>query len=189
MGNLRQESGLDWVINCPVYIVLDVPSPFAEKIQEFRKKFDPERAALPAEITLTGSCGTGLVSYGQTVAEIAKHLEKAALKLSPFQVSFDAVERFPDTNIYFLSLKNSPELIRTQKIVSECGIKFDPVPFPYHPHCTLNLRKEMVDDQKLLDLFFLPVPQESFMIDMLSVYALRDKNSCDILYKIPLGGL
>ena len=48
----------DRIINSPVYIVLDVPSPVAEKIQSFREKFDPARAALPVEITLTGSCGT-----------------------------------------------------------------------------------------------------------------------------------
>lgn len=177
------------VIDCPVYIVCDIPSPIAEKIQEFRKKFDPERAALPAEITLTGSCGTGLVSQGQTVAGITGFLEQAAKQIQPFQVCFDHVERFPDTQIYFLALKESPELLQAQKIVSECGIHFDPVAFPYHPHCTLDLRKEILDDQTLLDLFFLSFPKEPFTLDMLSAYALRDKNTCEILCKIPLGGL
>lgn len=176
----------DTVIDCPVYIVLDIPSPMAEKIQEFRKKFDPARAALPAEITLTGSCGTGLVSQGQTLKEITKNLEKAAKQISPFQVSFDGVDRFPNTDIYFLTLKDSPELLKAQQIVSDCGIKFDPVSFPYHPHCTLSLRNGALEDPGILELFFLTVPKEPFLLDMLSVYALKDVNSCEILHKIQL---
>ena len=177
----------DEPVSAPVYIVLDIPSPMAEKIQDFRKTFDPDRAALPAEITLTGSCGTGLVSHGQTVSEIAEYLEQAAKKISPFQVCFDGVDRFPDTSIYFLTLQDSPELLRAQKIVSECGIRFEPTPYPYHPHCTLSLRKEIQDDRKLLDLFFLQVPREPFCLDMISVYALKEGNTCDILCKVPLG--
>ena len=173
-------------IDQPVYIVLDIPSPMAEKIRELRKKFDPERSMLPAEITLTGSCGTGLISQGESLKNITCHLEKAAKKLRPFQVSFDGVDRFPGTDIYFLTLKDSPELLRTQKIISECGIRFDPTPYPYHPHCTLSLRKPPEDEQKLFDLLFLDIPSEPFTLDMISVYELHEKNSCDLLYKLPL---
>ncbi|MBQ9770828.1 MAG: 2'-5' RNA ligase family protein [Lentisphaeria bacterium] len=176
----------DRIIDSPVYIVLDVPSPVAEKIQSFREKFDPARAALPVEITLTGSCGTGLVTHGQTVREIAESLEQAAKQIHPFCVSFDSVDRFPGTDIYFLTLKDSPELQHAQKTVSGCGINFDPTPYPYHPHCTLALRKEIRDDLDLLNLFFLDVPQEPILLDMLSVYAMKDVNSCEILYKIAL---
>jgi 2'-5' RNA ligase len=175
------------VVDSPVYIVCDIPSPMAEKIQAFRKKFDPERAALPAEITLTGSCGTGLVSPGQSVAEISAHLEQAAKHIPPFELRFDGVARFPETHIYFLTLQDSPEFLRAQKIVSECGIHFEPVAFPYHPHCTLDLRKEIQDEQTLFDLFFLEVPREPFLIDMISVYALTEGKNCEILCKIPLG--
>ena len=175
-------------VDCPVYIVLDIPSPMAEKIQGIRQKFDPERAKLPAEITLTGSCGTGLVSQGQTVREISEYLENAAKQISPIHVCFDKIDRFPNTDIYFLTLKDSPQLLQAQKIVSCCGIKFDPNPYPYRPHCTLSLRKVFQDEQTLFDLLFLPVPQESFTLEMLSVYALYDKNTCDLICKIPLGG-
>ena len=180
------ETWRNHIVKDPVYIVLDVPSPTAEKIQAFRKKFDPDRAKLPVEITLTGSCGTGLITRGQTIGEIADRLEKAAEHLSPFQIRFDAVDRFPETDIFFLTLKDSPELLRTQKIVSECGIRFDPTPYPYHPHCTIALRKEIRDDRKLMKLFFLEIPQESVTLDMLSVYELHENNSCDLLYKCPL---
>ncbi len=175
------------VVDCPVYIVLDIPSPMAEKIQDIRQKFDPERAKLPAEITLTGSCGTGLISHGQTVREISECLENAAKKLSPFNVCFDKIDRFPNTDIYFLTLKDSPELLETQKIVSACGIKFDPTPYPYCPHCTLSLRKVFQDEQQLFDMLFLPVPQETFTLDMLSVYALYEKNTCELICKMPMG--
>lgn len=174
-------------IDQPVYIVLDIPSPMAEKIRELRKKFDPERAMLPAEITLTGSCGTGLVTQGETLQNIVSHLEKAAKKIKPFQVCFDRVDRFPGTDIYFLTLKESLELLQIQKIVSECGILFDPTPYPYHPHCTLSLRKPLKNEQELFDLFFLDIPAEPFTLDMISVYELHKNNTCDLLFKQPLG--
>ena len=79
-----QAIGNDWanqVIDSPVYIVLDIPSPTAEKIQAYRNEFDPERAILPVEIALTGSCGTGLISKGQTLREISEKLDRAAKKI------------------------------------------------------------------------------------------------------------
>lgn len=174
-------------VEWPAYIVLDIPSPTAEKIQEFRKRFDPDRANLPAEITLTGSCGTGLVSFGQTLGEIADKIELAAKQLTPFHICFDHIDRFPETDIYFLTVKDSPALLKTQKIISECGIKFDPTPYPYHPHCTIALRKEIKDDRKLMKLFFLDIPKENIILNTLSVYALHENNTCDLLYKLPFG--
>ena len=180
------QTDLNRTIDCPVYIVMDIPSPLAEKIQDFRREFDPERAMLPAEITLTGSCGTGLVTKGQSIQEISDQLNKAAELIHPFEVRFDKVDRFPNTDIYFLSLMDSPELMHAQRIVSDCGIKFDETPYPYHPHCTLSLRKKISDGQKLFDLFFLKIPSEPFRLDMISVYAMRDADTCEILHKIAL---
>ena len=71
-------------IDCPAYIVLDIPSPTAEWIQSVRKRFDEERSLLPAEITLTGSSGTGLIVQGQSVREISEHLDRAAEKIPIF---------------------------------------------------------------------------------------------------------
>lgn len=176
----------DWKIDCPVYIVLDIPSPAAEKIQSFRKKFDPERSKLPVEITLTGSCGTGLVTQGQTIREITEHLERAAKEIHPFHISFDKVERFPGTDIYFLKVKENPELLAAQKKISECGIRFDPSPYPFQAHCTIALRKEINCLKKQFELLFIDFPKEPICLDMLSVYAMKDANSCEILHKIAL---
>ena len=46
---------MDSVISTPTYIVIDIPSPMAEKIRLLRGRFDSPRASMPAEITLTGS--------------------------------------------------------------------------------------------------------------------------------------
>jgi len=40
--------------NIETYIVLDIPSPFAEQVQEIRKRYDPRMATLPIEITVLG---------------------------------------------------------------------------------------------------------------------------------------
>ncbi len=142
-------------ISLPTYIVLDIPSPMAEKVQELRGRFDAERASLPAEITLTGSCGAGLMSMGQSLDDVLELVDRTASKFNPFKTTFDKVERFSNTDIYFLTFKNPERFLRVHKGFLESGIKFEASPYPFTPHCTLRLRKPP-SEQELLELFFLP---------------------------------
>ena len=47
--------------------------------------------------------------------------------------------------------------------------------------------KEIKDDRKLMKLFFLDIPKENIILNTLSVYALHENNTCDLLYKLPFG--
>ena len=170
----------------PVYIVLDIPSPMAEWIQSVRKRFDEERSLLPAEITLTGSCGTGLIEQGQSIRKIARLLDAAARKLHPFYAEFGNVQRFENTDIYFLDVKDPAPFQAEHEIVSRCGIRFEPSPYPFRPHCTLKLRKPPETVQELLELFFLQAPKVPFLLSRLSVYALPAPDSCRLLHRISL---
>ena len=132
---------MEELIESPAYIVLDIPSPMAEWIKLVRQRFDEERSRLPAEITLTGSCGTGLISKGQPLREISALLDEAVKKIEPFSAEFGDVQRFENTDIYFLDVKNPEPFRNAHRIISESGIRFEPSPYPYRPHCTLKLRK------------------------------------------------
>lgn len=156
-------------IDCPAYIVLDIPSPTAEWIQSVRKRFDEERSLLPAEITLTGSSGTGLIVQGQSVREISELLDRAAEKIHPFYAEFGTVQRFENTDIYFLDVKDPSPFELAHEIVSSSGIGFEESPYPFRPHCTLKLRKPPATLQELLELFFLQAPKEPFLLDRLSI--------------------
>ena len=172
-------------IEYPTYIVADIPSPMAEQIQVFRSRFDAERANMPAEVTLTGSCGVGTVSPGQEVDFVIREIDRIASQFDPFEAAFSHVERFNNTDIYFLTFQNPEPFLRLHQALAASSIVFVPSPFPYMPHCTLKLRKHP-SEQELLELFFLDVPQEPFQIDMLSLYSLSDANSCELFHKAPL---
>ena len=171
----------------PTYIVLDVPSPMAEWIQAMRKRFDEERSRLPAEITLTGSNGIGFLSPGQSLEFIANCLRRAAEQIPPFEAEFGNVDRFENTDIYFLNLIDETPFLRAHEIVANCGLRFEPSPYPYQPHCTLKLRKPPKDLQELLELFLLQAPRHPFRLDLLSLYSLPTPDTCDLIYKVELG--
>lgn len=173
------------IIDLPCYIVMDIPSPMAERVQDMRKKFDAERAAMPAEVTLTGSCGVGTITSGQYVDEVIRLMDETAGKYKAFDTAFDKVERFNNTNIYYLTFKNPERFENIHRGFAGSGIKFDPNPYPYKPHCTLKLRKEPTD-QELLELFFLNAPEERFIMDTLSLYLLHDLQNCELLHKVEL---
>lgn len=175
-------------ITSPAYVVLDIPSPMAEWIRSVRSRFDEERSRLPAEITLTGSCGTGVISPGQSIREIAALLDEAARKIRPFHAEFGNVQRFDNTDIYFLDVKDPVPFQEAHEIVAACGIRFEPSPFPYRPHCTLKLRKPPRSPGELLELFFLQAPKEPFRLSLMSVYELPAPVSCELLYKTELAG-
>ncbi len=173
-------------ISSPAYIVLDIPSPMAEWIKSVRSRFDEERSRLPAEITLTGSCGAGIISPGQSVREISVLLDEAAKKIRPFHAEFGDVQRFENTDIYFLDVKDPAPFQEAHEIVATCGIRFEASPFPFHPHCTLKLRKPPKTIEEFFELFFLQAPKEPFLLSLMSVYALPTVDSCELLHKTEL---
>ncbi len=174
-------------VSSPAYIVLDIPSPMAEKIQDYRRKFDAERAALPVEITVTGSSGVGTISPGQNWNEVFALVDKVAASISPFESEFYKVERFENTNIFYLTFRNPSKYENVHKKLANSGVKFDPSPFPYKPHCTIKL-VSVPDDNELLELFFMEIPRSRFVIDTLSIYSFDPKElRCELLHKAELG--
>jgi len=173
--------------DCATYIVLDIPDPMAGRIRLIRAKFDPDRSSLPAEITVTGSSGTGQLVPGQSLEQVAAEIDRIAGLFPPFLAEFGKVERFPDTDIYFLELLDPRPFEAIQKALAESSIRFLPNPYPFQPHCTLKLRSAP-SDPELLELLFLDAPKEPFRLSKLSLYALPDPRSCERLCTARLRG-
>ena len=105
--------------DCATYIVLEIPDPMAGRIRSIRAKFDPDRSSMPAEITLTGSSGTGQLVPGQSLEQVAAEIERVAGLFPPFSAEFGKVERFPDTDIYFLELLDPRPFEAIRKALTE----------------------------------------------------------------------
>lgn len=178
---------MDEIITTPCYIVLEIPSPMAEKIRAMRAKFDAPRATMAAEITLSGSSGLGHIVYGQKISDVTAEIDKIASHFASFETSFDSVERFPGTEIYFMTLANQQPFINLNNALKNTAIAFDVNHYPYRPHCTLKLRSTP-SDPELMELLFMDVPKESFTLDTIALYSLPDANSCELLHMTELTG-
>jgi 2'-5' RNA ligase len=170
----------------PSYIVLNLPSPMAEVIRDLRAKYDVRRANLPAEITLTVSSGTGLLEPGQDVDMVAAEMDRVAKNLQPFTVQFTKIERFPNTDIYFLTLNDDSIFNQIRLTLENTAIRFQPSPYPYTAHCTLKLRSTP-SDAELLELLFMDVPKTPFQLSQMSLYSLPDTESCELLHTAEFG--
>lgn len=175
------------IIGCPVYIDLLLPAETAAFIRRVREKFDPRRAFLPAEITLTGSSGLGHLVHGQSIDPVAAEMDRIASSFAPFEASFDKVERFPGTDIYFLTVKDPAPFEAIHRAFADSSIGFQPSPYPYRPHCTLKLRSAP-SDTELLELLFLDAPEKPFLLSEIAAYALPDAESCELLHSSLMTG-
>ena len=169
------------------FIVLDLPSPVAEKIKKLRGEYDPKRVLVPAEITVTGSSGLGAVLPGQNIDFLTEEIRKIAEKNPPFTAKFRKVETFPGTNIYILALEDESPFIKLHEDFASSPIRFKESPFPYKPHCTLILR-EANGEADFLEKLSAKIPEEEFTMDMLSFYTLPSPNECELLSKTILSG-
>jgi 2'-5' RNA ligase len=153
------------------YLCLDLPAPVAERVLRIRRAHqDAFRAALPAEITVAGSGGLGVISPGQDPATVFAALDRVAATTSPIMARFGPVHRFPNTDVFILSLADETPFRLLQQRLASSGIRFEPSPFPFTPHCTLRSRSP-VSAAEECSLFAVRIA-ESFVIQTLTAYAL-----------------
>ncbi len=168
------------------YAVVDVPSPVADHVMAIRQRHRDElRSALPVEITMAGSSGIGEFEAGQDPTEVFTILDKIATETAPIHATFGPVRRFPNTDIFVLTLADEHPFRTLHERIAASGIRFRASPFPYTPHCTLRSRSP-VSDEDAADLLSVRLADE-FTIDTLTVYML-DKLPCTLLHRVPLTG-
>ncbi|MFC7321502.1 2'-5' RNA ligase family protein [Halobacillus campisalis] len=159
------------------YIVLDLPNKIADKVKEIRSEYR-YTMSLPAEITVAGSSGIGVLQYEQDSSNVYKITKDIASRTRPIKGTFGKVSRFPHTDIFFFTLQDESPFRKFHEQLVNSNIKFTDSSFPYKPHCTLcnNSSLSVKETDELLSMEM----SEAFILDTVSVYSLQRKPNGDI---------
>jgi 2'-5' RNA ligase len=144
---------------------------------------DEFRSGLPVEITVAGSNGVGELDADQPSEDVFAVLTAIAAKTRPIEASFGPVDRFPGTEVFFLTLEDERPFHELHARIADSPIRFRPCPFPYQPHCTLRDRTP-ISDEEVGDLLAVK-NRGSFVLDTLSVYAMPPP--MPLLHRVRLG--
>ena len=151
------------------FVVLDIPNDVGTEVLGIRRRFrDPYQTALPVEITLAGSSGVGVMVPGQSLASVFSRLDEIAATSAPFTVSFGPVKRFPNTDIFVLTLQDETPFHNLHRRIAGSSIQFQDSPHVYEPHCTLS-RHSPISDEDANALLAVTLPS-TFTADILAVY-------------------
>ncbi|SET37966.1 2'-5' RNA ligase [Salinibacillus kushneri] len=160
--------------NKDTYIVLDLPKKIADKVKKIRSEHR-YTMSLPAEITVTGSSGIGVLQYKQNPSNVYSTIRDVTSRIKPIKCNFGEVSSFPNTDIFFFTLQDEGPIRELHKELVKSDIKFLENPFPYKPHCTLCNNPSLTDieTQELLSKEI----SEEFILDTVSVYSLERKSN------------
>ncbi len=168
------------------YIVLDLPSPIKEKILDIRNYHKYSlKVPLPAEITIAGSSGIGVIKSGQDKELVFSKLNEIAINTRPILASFKDVLRFPSTDLFVFTLDNEEPFNILHKKIIESGIEFESNKFPFKAHCTLR-SKSPISDKEIEEIMKMKL-KDKFILDTISVYSF-DKISLSKIYTTKLLG-
>jgi len=149
-------------------LAFDLPqAPWMEKVRRLRERYEPSRASFPIEITVAGSSGLGWFSAGQAREDLEKSVAKVGRGFAPFSFRFASVERFPDSSVYYLAPHDSTAFHEFQRRLSSCGLRFEPTPYDYVPHCTIAILAPDAATEAHAEVRSCPVPADD--IEVLSV--------------------
>ena len=170
-----------------IFITTELEGELAARIHALQMEFDPKMArALPPHITLTGSSGAGPLPPDTPVALMREKLAPVAASTAPITLSFGHPERFIGRNIVSLRLDPHGPLRALHEAIKQCGLPFQPVRWPFTPHCTLNLYPELTQ-AKLRKMLALRIT-EPFTVRTIKVYHTREPQPPVLLFAVPLTG-
>lgn len=153
------------------YVVLEVPSPWAERVLEVRRlQRDFFRYSLPAETTLCGSNGVGPIRSEEDPDHVFEIIDRIASEVAPISTQFGRASRFPGSDVFYLSFSDDELLRGLHDRLAKSGIRFSPVPFPFTPHVTLSTRSH-VSEPEAAELLATTIAGQ-FTLDTLAVYEL-----------------
>ncbi len=155
----------------PTYIVIDLPKNISKQILDIRIKHkDKFRSSLPAEITLTGSSGLGIISKKQNFDDVLKKVKTIADSKKAFKLSFSNVKRFEGSDVFYFDIKDKEELVNLHESFKNADIKYDSIATEYKPHCTLRSKSSITKEEEI-DILNESIDEE-FIVDTISVYML-----------------
>lgn len=174
-------------LSLPTYVCLDLPEPQASQIMELRRRYCQRLHNFPAEVTIAGSSGIGAIRRELYWDRVEPRLQKFARESPPVRASFGGVVRFPETDIFVLSMGDPMPFVAIHEALKHSGISFEDSQFPFFPHCTIRMAGPLADADTSA-LFSIQVPGE-FVVGSVSLYQRTpDDDRIAKVWSHPLGG-
>lgn len=170
-----------------IFILAELPGEAAKRVREINERYDLRLARYkPPHLTLTGSSGAGPIPPSVSVEEIRARLEPITAETAPITLSFQAPQRFMQTDIIVLPVDpHGPLRLLHDKIVSS-GLPFMRARYTFSPHSTLSLYQSL-DAKSIRELLKTRLP-DPFVINAIQVYHTRDPQPSRKLLELTLTG-
>jgi 2'-5' RNA ligase len=170
-----------------IFILAELPPEIADQVRAINERYDPKLSRYkPPHLTLTGSSGAGPISPSATVEEMREKLEPITRDTAPITLSFQAPQRFMQTNILVLPVdSHGPLRILHDRIITS-GLPFTRARYTFSPHSTLSLYQSL-DAKAIRELLKTRIP-EPFVISAIQIYHTRDPQPSRKLLELPLTG-
>ena len=170
-----------------IFILAELPPGIADQVRAINERYDPKLSRYkPPHLTLAGSSGAGPIPPSTTVEEMREKLEPITRDTAPLTLSFQAAQRFMQTNILVLPVdSHGPLRILHDRIVTS-GLPFTQARYTFSPHATLSLYQSL-DAESIRELLKIRIP-EPFVINAIQLYHTRDPQPSRKLLELPLTG-
>jgi 2'-5' RNA ligase len=170
-----------------IFILAELPPEIADQVRAINERYDPKLSRYkPPHLTLTGSSGVGPLPPSATVEEMREKLEPITRDTAPITLSFQAPQRFMQTNILVLPVDpHGPLRILHDRIITS-GLPFTRARYTFSPHSTLSLYQSL-DGKAIRELLKTRIP-EAFVISAIQLYHTRDPQPSRKLLELPLTG-
>lgn len=170
----------------PTYICLDVPEPQAGQIFAVRERHCERLRSFPVEVTIAGSSGIGAIRAQLDWADVEAKLAAFCARTRPIEAEFGGVIRFPDTDIFCLSVADPMPFEAIHDGLKHTGVRFEPSRFPFFPHCTLRMSGPLRPGD-ISELFALRVTGR-FVMDNLALYQRAPDDAIGKVWSAKLRG-
>jgi len=170
-----------------IFILAELPPEIADQVRAINERYDPKLSRYkPPHLTLAGPSGAGPIPPSTTVEEMREKLEPITRNTAPITLSFQAAQRFMQTNILVLPVdSHGPLRILHDRIVAS-GLPFTRARYTFSQHATLSLYQSL-DAKSIRELLKIRIP-EPFVIDAIKLYHTRDPQPSRKLLELPLSG-
>jgi 2'-5' RNA ligase len=145
--------------------------------------------AIPVEVTVAGSSGVGPLASDQDPEALVETLRAIAAATAPFSTAYGEVRRFPGTSIFWFSLQNEAPFRAIHERLKASGLRFEVIPFPYQPHCTIQTRRRTEAEEAELLALQVPGPIRFGEIALATLIERPGvEPDCPIIWRTPFVG-
>lgn len=142
-----------------IVVLAELDDALGERILEIQRRFDPRLASsLPPHVTITGSSGMGPIAPDTPLSELRARLEEVAAATPPMTLAFSPPMRFMQSQVVVLPLDPHGPIRELHDRLLRSGLRYEQPRFTFTPHVTLNLFRELPEDE-LRELLRVRVPE------------------------------